>query len=209
MEHARVTTLTADPARLEDVVDYVQHKVLRRIEQQPGSRGLTLAVQDELGVAVATSFWVSGDALRESERPIAESREEAARRGNGTASVERFEVASMRRIAHPRPGAGVRLTRVDVEPSRVATAIEAYEDAALPWLVQTEGFCSSLLLVHRRSGRGVQETTWKDVAAMAATRSAAAAIRVEAVVATGAAIRALEELRLVISAVPFRSGPLL
>jgi hypothetical protein len=113
-----------------------------------------------------------------------------------TVSVERHEVASSTRITRPPPGAGVRLTRVDVDPAKVPFAIAAFEDTAVPWLTETDGFCQALALVHRRSGRGIVETVWRDAAALAASRSAAAAIRADAIAATDSVIRALEEFRL-------------
>jgi hypothetical protein len=58
-----------------------------------------------------------------------------------------------------------------------------------------------VLLVHRRTGRGLTETIWRDVDALAASRSRAAAIRADTVAATDAEIRSLEEYRLEFSTV--------
>jgi hypothetical protein len=164
---------------------------------------MALLVIPELAVVIVETFWVTGDAMRDSEKAEEPLVEETVRRGRATVSVERHEVASSVRAVRPRDGAGVRLTRVDIEPSRVNTAIADYEDTALPWLIESDGFCSALLLVHRRSGRGIVETTWRDGAAMAASRSAAAAARADAIAATGGVIRALEEFRLEFNSAPF------
>jgi hypothetical protein len=37
------------------------------------------------------------------------------------------------------PGAALRLTRMDIQPSGVADAVEAYGDTAVPGLAETEG----------------------------------------------------------------------
>ena len=202
MEHARVSLMTLDPACADDVVKYVEHEACPAIEQLLGNRGVAVLAIPDLAVIVMESFWFSGDAMRESEGAVAPFRKEAMRRGVATVSVERHEVASATRVARPAPGAGVRLTRVDVDPRRVDEAIARYEDTAVPWLTETGGFCSAVLLVHRRSGRALTETVWCDHEALAASRSPAASIRADAVSATEAEIRALEEYRLEFSTTP-------
>ena len=202
IEHARVSLMTLDPACTGDVVKYVEHEARPVIEQIPGSRGVALLAIPDLAVIVMESFWFSGDAMRDSEGAVAPFRKEAVRRGVATISVERHEVASATRVARPAPGAGVRLTRVDIDPRRVDEAIARYEDTAVPWLTETEGFCSAVLLVHRRSGRALTETVWRDLEALAASRTHAASIRADAVAATEAGIRALEEYRLEFSTAP-------
>jgi hypothetical protein len=202
MEHARVSLLTLDPACAGDVVKYVEHEARPAIEEIPGSRGVALLEIPDLAVIMLESFWVSGDAMRESEGAVAPLRKEAVHRGVATVSVERHEVASATRPARPEAGAGVRLTRVDIDPRRVDEAIARYEDTAIPWLTESDGFCSQVLLVHRRTGRALTETIWRDRDALAASRSRAAAIRADTVAATDAEIRALEEYRLEFSTVP-------
>jgi quinol monooxygenase YgiN len=203
MEHARVSLLTADPAQVGDLVHYVANDARKVMEDHPGSRGMALLTIPELAVVVVETFWVTGDAMRDSEKAEESLRREVVRRGRATLSVERHEVPSSVRAARPRQGAGVRLTRVDIAPSRVDAAIADFEDTALPWLTESDGFCSALLLVHRRSGRAMVETVWRDAEAMAASRSTAAAARADAIAATGGVVRALEEFRL-----EFNSAPL-
>lgn len=77
--------------------------------------------------------------------------------------------------------------------------METYGDTAVPRLAETEGFCGALLLIDWSTGRAVSETIWLNDKALAASRSAAAAIRVETVTSTGCVIRAIEEYGLVFS----------
>jgi hypothetical protein len=93
------------------------------------------------------------------------------------------------------------LTRAETAPARVQEAITAYEDTAVPWLTEAEGFTAALLFADRRTGRSINETLWRDREALAASRSAAAAIRVDTVAATGSAIRAVEEYLLAFNSV--------
>lgn len=197
MEHARLTLMTADPAKVDRIVTYLEGDVRPRIEETLGNQGMALFVNWELGVIMVESFWVSGDAMRESEHDVAPLRKEAVVQGAATVSVEQHEVASSLRQSKPHPGAGVRLTRMDLLAPRVDEAIAAYEDNALSWLGDMKGFSSALFLVHRRSGRGMIETIWHEKESLAASRARAASVRADVVAATDGVVRALEEFDLI------------
>jgi hypothetical protein len=197
VQHVQVSLLTADPVRLGEAIRYLEDKARPLVEELPGSQGMSVSTNTEIGVAVVESFWVSHHAMREHEKTVAPARDEAARLSGGTVSVERFVVASFTRVKRPQPGAGVRLTRMDTDPSRSDEVVAGYEDTALPWLTETPGFVASLLFIDRSTGRSINEAQWEDSAALAASRSAAAAIRADAVAATGSSIRAVEEYSLV------------
>lgn len=199
--HVEVSLLTADPVRFEDALRYIEEEARPHVEDQPGSRGASLIANHELAVALASWFWVSGDAMRENEKTLAAVYAEEVKRGSGTVSVEHFEVGSFVQMKQPSRGAGVRLTRMDTKPPRVDEAIAAYEDTALPWLTNTDGFISAKLFVNRRTGRSILETVWRDKETLAASRIPAAAIRVDMVAATESEIRAVEEYDLVFSSV--------
>jgi hypothetical protein len=196
MEHVRVSVITTDPHRLADAVKYIDEVFRPLVEAEPGSRGLAVATNDELGVAVTESFWVSHDAMRDSERAVAPVRDKAVLRGDGTVSAEQFEVSSTLRVKPAHANAGVRLTRYDFDPRDIDDGITAYEDVAWPWMAEAPGLCRAFLFVHRRSGRAIGESVWRDTDALAASRSKEAAVRVDVVAATDAQVRALEEFRL-------------
>jgi hypothetical protein len=200
--HARLSLVTADPNKIDDVVKYVSNDARSIVEDKPGNLGMSMAVND-LGVAVVESFWVSGDAMRESERQVSATRVEAARLGGGTVSVEHYAIASVVQVGEPPVGAGMRLTRADVDAAKVDAAIAAYEDSAVPWLTETPGLCAARLYIHRRTGRSITEALWTDAQALMESRAVAATIRTDTVAATGAVIRAVEEYRLVFSTVGF------
>jgi hypothetical protein len=158
---------------------------------------MSLQVSPDLAVAVLESFWVSHDAMRESEGVEAVVRDEAIRLALGTASVERFRRASVTRVGREEGGAGVRHTVYQTNPAVLDEAIAGYEDTAVPWLTETDGFVSATLLVDHRSGRQLSQTIWRDIDALVKSRSSAAAIRVDAVAATDSAVVALDEYGLV------------
>jgi hypothetical protein len=196
VEHVRVTLITTDPARVHGVVRYVEDEARKRIDDEPGSRGAAFFVEPDLGELLLDTFWVSGDAMREGERAEAPLRKEVERLAESTVTVEPYEVALATRQVRPKSGAGARVTRVEMNPKRINDAFELYEDATLPWLTETDGFCSALFLVHRGTGRAMTEAIWRDADALAASRSADATARADAAAATEAAVRSLQEYRL-------------
>lgn len=195
--HLRLTVLTADPLRLDEGLTFIEEEARPLVEAEPGNLGLSLKADKELGVALVESFWVSGDAMRESDRNVRSTREQASHRIDGTVAVETLQVARVTRIAPWNAGAGVRLMRADADAARLDQVVAAHEDTAVPWLMETEGFCGALLLVHSRTGHLVEETMWVDGDALAGSRSVASAIRVDAVKATDEVVRALAEYTLI------------
>jgi quinol monooxygenase YgiN len=199
MMHAGFNLFTGDPLRLDDSIKYIESALRPLVESQPGSLGISLHANPELGLAVLETFWRNGDYLRDSEYVIGDSCSEAARRAAGTVTVEHYAVPVFERDRPMIPGAGVRLTRMDVAPSSVDDAIEVFGDTETPWLAEEAGCSSVLYLVDRASGRSISETVWRDAAALAGSRSAAAAERVRAAETAGCVIRALQECTLVVS----------
>jgi hypothetical protein len=197
MLHVRFNFLTADPVRLDDSVKFIESEVRPQVDSQPGSLGTSLYTDPDAGLAILESFWASDDSMHASEHTVSSSRREAVKRAAGTVSVERYEVPVFELEAPMRSGAGMRLTRMDVEPSQIEDAVEVYGDTAVPWLAEARGFCSTLLLVNPQTGHTISETLWRDEATLAETRSLAAAVRVDTVSATGCVIRAVEEYGLV------------
>jgi len=197
MLHVRFNFITADPVRLADSIKFIESEVRPQVDSQPGSLGTALYTDPEPGLAILESFWASEDAMAASEHAVMPNRRETIKRVAGTVSVERYEVPVFELETPVRRGAGLRLTRMDVEPSQVEDAVEGYGDTAVPWLADTEGFCSALLLVDPQTGHAISETVWRDKDALADSRSLAASVRVDTVAATGCVIRAVEEYGLI------------
>jgi predicted aspartyl protease len=195
----RHTFITADPARLDEAVHYIADDARKLVEDEPGNVGMCLKVNRPLGIAVVETFWVSGDAMRESDKNVRQTRDAAAARASGTTGVESFYVASLAKLGPWEQGGGVRVTWADVKLSRPEKMVTTYEDTAFAALTDTEGFTGALLAVDERTGRSMNETLWTDEAALAASRSVAAEIRNKTVKVTDSTIRGLEEYSLVFS----------
>jgi len=191
--------ITADPQKLGDSIKFIETEVRPQVDSQPGSLGTALYTNPGPGLAILESLWASDNAMAASEHHLGPTRRAAVERAAGTVSVERYQVPVFELESPVHGGAGLRLTRMDFEPAAVEDAVEAYGDTAVPWLADTEGFCSTLLLVDDQTGHAISETLWRNSEALAATRSVAAAVRVETVAATGCVIRAVEEYGLVSS----------
>jgi hypothetical protein len=196
---ARLNLITADPLRMGDLVKFVEAEVHPVVESAPGSLGLSFYADPEVGVAVLESFWASREALAESEQMVSPARHDAVQRATGTVCVERYRVPVFDREAPLSAGAGLRLTRMDIQPSGVEDAVESYGTSVVPQVAETEGYCAALLLVHQSSGHSISETIWQTPEALAASRSSAAEVRVDMAASTGGVIRAVEEYGLIFS----------
>ena len=181
MLQARFHLITADPLRLADVLKAIETEVRPQTESREGSLGMSLYAKPEAGMAVLHSFWATHDMLLLNENRGLPDFGDALRRAGGTASVERYRVPVFEwEWAGPLdPKAELQLTWMEIEPSKADDAVEAYGDTAVPALAETEGFVGSLLLAGRGTGHLIGEAIWRDPQALAASRSAAAAVRVE------------------------------
>lgn len=198
MMHVRLNLLTADPKQLGDLLDYGQSKVRPALEGQPGSLGTSQYANDELGLAVFQSYWATERELRESEQSITNHRE-VLRRAAGTLTIERYQLTTSGREEPLNPGAGVRLTRLDVQPSAVPEVAEAFARSPASWLAETTGFRDVNLLADPQTGHCLFETRWRSGAELAASRSVAATVRADFARSAEATVWAVEEYRLVYS----------
>jgi hypothetical protein len=203
MLQARFQLITADPLRLADVLKFIETEVRPQTENREGSLGMSLYAKPEAGVAVLQSFWATHDMLQLNENRGLPDFADALRPAGGTATLERYRVPVFEwdRDGLLDPRAGLRLTRMEVEPSKADDAVEAYGDTVVPALAETEGFVGSLLLADQDTGHLVGEGVWREPQALAGSRSAEAAIRLELVESTGCVIRAVDEYGLVFSSV--------
>jgi hypothetical protein len=197
--YARYCLITAAPTRLDDWARIVEADALPAVESVPGSLGMSLYADPELGVAMLQSFWVSHDAMLHSEQAVPAARHSASLRAAVTATADRYRVPICE--LHPPFGAttGLRLTQMDIDPAKAPDAVAAYGDVAVPWLAEIEGFCGALLLVNQETGSLLSQTIFRQPESLTASRSVAAAARVDLATSTGCSIRAVAEFGLIFS----------
>jgi len=193
--HARLTLHTADPARLGEVISHYEHDVLGVFTHEPGYRGMSVLVNDDLGVALVEAYWASEKDMRSNDATFVRPVHDAAFFG-ATISVEHYQVASFVRVAPARSGATVSLTRLHTEPTSPDDVLAAYGGIELAPLADNDGFGTAVLFVDGQSGRAVVESIWRDGRALVAARSAAAARRLEAVSTGTVTVRGIEQYRL-------------
>lgn len=193
--HARLTFYTADPARLGEVVRHREHDVREVLTHEPGYRGMSVLVNDNLGVALVAAYWAGEKEMHSNDATFVRPVHDAAFFG-ATVSVEHYEVARFVHAAPARPGAAVTLTRLGTEPASPADVLAVYGGIELGRLAESDGFCTAVLFVDPQSGRALIETIWRDVPALAAASSVAAGHRLEAAADGTVTVRGLEQYRL-------------
>ena len=202
MLHAEVSRITGDPSRLSDAISYMANEARPAVERRPGSLGTSLFIEPVAGAMEFESFWGSEGLLVDNEDVIAACLGEAALRAGGTVIRERYGVVVFEREAPWRGGQGVRVTRMNVDPSQLSNVEDAvawYGDTVVPVVADASGFCAALLYADWASGRLISETVWQDPDALASSRSTAAAGEAAAVEALKGVIAATGEYRLVFS----------
>ena len=93
--HARVTTMTLDPSKIDAAAQHFREHDLPTIEAMDGFKGFTLLVDRESGRVIGTSYWESEEKMEASEEAVKDARERTAQLGGASAAptVEHYEVA--------------------------------------------------------------------------------------------------------------------
>ncbi|MBN9110624.1 MAG: hypothetical protein J0I34_17825 [Pseudonocardia sp.] len=158
--YARVNTIFGLRAKVDSGVAHIEECDRDAVESADGNRGLTTLVDPEAGVIVAMSYW--DDPQHSSGAVLTRAREDAAVAAGGELVAESFEVVVAERPAVPDPGAAVRMTRVQLEPSRIDAGLAFVRDELLHRMSAATGLCSSEVLVDQKNGSLLLVTTWTD-----------------------------------------------
>jgi len=197
--YVRVNDVSVEPARVDDLIRFVESEVLPVSKQQPGTSGLAMGVDRESGRCSIVSFWDDLDAVHASEANVSGLRDEAMRRFGATFDVTVHEVVEMRMAEPPQPGCWNRVSMLDVDPSEMDAAIDAFRVSTLPALEAMTGFCAAMLNVDRERGQAVAVTTWRDHDALRAGTERATTLREEVRDKAHATITSVFEREIVLS----------
>jgi heme-degrading monooxygenase HmoA len=197
--YARSTTIQADQSSIDAGTAHVRDEVLPALKQLDGFIGLSMMVDRESGLCIATSAWQSEDAMRASADQVQSVRNRAAEILGGSPQVEEWEIAVMHRDHPTHEGACVRTAWLQTEPGGVERLIDTYKAGALPQIEGLVGFCSASVLVNRASGRAVSSTCFENSAAMRASREQAGGIRSATTQQANAAVTDLLEFELAVA----------
>jgi quinol monooxygenase YgiN/predicted ester cyclase len=198
--HVRVNMMSGDPALLGEAVRYLDGTVRSEVEAAPGSRGLAVCTNADLGNCIVASYWDSAEAMAASEQTVQVPRKQMTELMKGTVTVEQYEVPVFVRRSPAPAGAGIRAIRIDSGPQGVDAIIDEFRNQTVP-STDIGGLCSVHLLTDRASGRCMIVVAFQDADAMAASRAQGARLRASLADVTHAQVRSVEEYRLDFSSV--------
>jgi hypothetical protein len=88
--YARLTLHTADPVRLGEVISHHEQDVMGVLTHEPGNRGMSVLVNDDLGVAMVEAYWATEKEMRSNDTTFVRPVHDAAFFG-ATVSIEHYE----------------------------------------------------------------------------------------------------------------------
>ncbi|MCV7316903.1 hypothetical protein H7J77_15310 [Mycolicibacillus parakoreensis] len=177
--YARSTTIFAHPSRIDDGVAHLRDRVMPIMQGLDGYIGLSMLADRRSGRCIVTSSWLERDLMRASEHWVAPIRTSAASRFGGDTRIAEWEIKVLHRGRLTRGGAAARCTWAKADPDQLDRWVGNYRDAALPAMDGLDGFCSSSLLVDRRSGLAVSCSSFESREAMDRTRDEATTLRAD------------------------------
>jgi len=188
--HARSTTFQGSPENIDAGIMFVKDEIAPMITEIDGCRGLSLLVDRESGMCIATSSWDSEEAMRASAEQVRPLRDRGREVIGGEMQVDEWEIAIMHRTQH------AECCRVSWLEGDLDAMTETMRVALIPKLEEVGGVCRASLLVNRATGMGCATTAWESRAAMEASRAAADDMRQQAASDAGGRIVDVHEFDL-------------
>jgi len=177
--HARTTTFRGRPDAVEAGVAHVEDEVLPALEAMPGCVGMSLLVERETGVLVATTAWETQEHMIRTGPVVAPMRDRAEQLIGSRPEVREWEIAVLHRVRELGSGACARVIWMDVDARRVDEHLGNVREIVLPRLETFDGFCSMSLLLDRDRGAAAAAATYESRATLEASREPARRLREE------------------------------
>jgi hypothetical protein len=198
----RATTITSDPARIDEGVDFVRNSVVPAVNTLPGCLGLSMFVDRENALVTVSTAYTSEQTRAEADTLLTPLRAKGTRiLGGGTPVTEFFELAVIDRLRPAEPGFWSRLTRVTIEPTQVDEAVDAYTSSTLNDVQLLPGYCSAVLLIDRQRGMGLVSVTFDSLQHLVDSRTQGEQIREVGLAKAGAEIVEVRESEIVIAGI--------
>ncbi len=197
----RTLYLTGDPGRLDETVEALGTGGRKLLSDQPGFRGFGLFKDAGLGKILTVTWWATEQDRTVSDEQLRGRREALVEPFAATIATANYEAAVFHRSAQPRPGAGLRISRLDVDPADVDLLIDTFRGTTLPRLQTLDGLTGAALFVDRERGRGMVGVIFTDLATLAASRAGQAAARGESAAKAHVTVTGLEEFEVVFAEV--------
>jgi quinol monooxygenase YgiN len=177
--HARSTTISADPAAMDDGIAYVRDEVMPRMRAMDGCVGLSMLADRTSGSCLVTTSWADEAALRASEDAVRALAERTVQTLGGTPELQEWEIAAMHRVHEPHPATACRVTWLRSDPGSVDRAVDAVRLSLMPKLDDLPGFCSISVMVRREDGLTVAAVSYDTADDLAAAAEGAREFREE------------------------------
>ena len=195
--YARSTTISGDPAGIDEGIAFVRDEVMPTITAIEGCVGMSLVVDRDQGRIIATSSWESQDAMEASRDQLAALRTRGGEILGGSPEIQEWEVVVMHRDHPTHEGACCRITWG--RPQDMDAMIEMWRSTLLPEIEGFEGFCSASVLADRSAGVMCGTVTFDSREALDSSRDSATALREKATSEAGVEIVDVAEFDLVVA----------
>lgn len=197
--YARSITVTGPYENTDAGIAHVRDILMPAVRELPDSLGISLLRDRRPGRCIITTAWTDEAAMQRSERLTEALRSDTAAAFNGDTELADWEIALMRRRHDAHHGACARVTWSQTEPDRIDDGIDTLRTAVLQMMVERLGFCSTSLLVDRRTGRSVLTVAYDSPQDMEATTEAAGALRAEIMPTIGTEVLKVAEFDIVLA----------
>lgn len=196
----RTIYATGDPEKIGTAVDGVTGEGRKMLAQQPGFRGVGVFTDRAIGKLVMGSWWDSEKARQDSDEQLRQLRAAIFEPFAATLLIANYEAVAVHRLRQPEAGrAALRLSRVEFDPADADLFAETFTATVQHRLELLPGLVASSLFLDRARGRGIVNAIFEDRAALAASRSAHAAVRHEGAAKAHVSVYALEEFDVVLA----------
>lgn len=190
---ARLTQITSDPARVDELVEQLKAEMLPVFQQQQGYLGTISSADRTTGRGAVATYWDSMENLRASEGAIFAARDKfSAQHGSETVSFHRCEIPVQESRSAPRAGQFSRVTvMVGGDPSKLDERIQRYRDEVAPLVLSQPGAEAAVLMVDRENNITFGISAWDTAEHRDASESLFAARREEAAQRSGAQVQTM------------------
>ncbi len=197
--YARSTSITGDPGQVDACISYLRDEVMPAVTAMDGCMGLSLLTNRDSGRCIATTSWLSEDAMRATDAEVSSFRTRASELMGGEATVDEWQIAVMHREHDAQEGSWCRVTWLRSEPSEVDSTIDFFKHTVLGRIEESEGFCSASMLVNPETGQCCGTARFETRAALEATRDMAGALREKRSAMGGVEFTDIDECELAIA----------
>jgi quinol monooxygenase YgiN len=189
----RSITYTGDPARIDEGIAFARDTVAPALAGLKGTRGMSVLVDRDSGRCMVNSVWTDEAAMHASNAALAPIREKGGEILGSPADVSEWEIAIMHEVAPVDVGCGIRVTRLELDPSDLDGMLDTVRTTTIPAAELLPGWCRMTVVVDRTAGRAMALSSFRNVPAMQDSRERVDQIRTASVEKAHARVQSVEE----------------